>query len=580
MERSGPAWPEAEANSGPRPLGADPHHQALAPPQAQGGPRGLLAAVEPAQGLDQRIGAFHLAVLLALLERDPGGQGAGPAHLGLGVAAVDAHGRRGEDLGADDLLQLVAVGPDLQVEAVPEAVQGGAVAAVQGAARGVVAPPDILGQGLGGPDHGGAGAQVAAQARPHGGGEVVAGLASRVRGAHHRHVLDADPGGEAHRPEVEAGGPHLFFEGLLARRGAIPRAAGRRILSDRNAGRQKQKSGEAGSDCESHLLSPRRSFQAMEATESARSGGAMIRQSDLWLTAVAALAVLLTLGAPLAFGGSVAWAETGLRILASPRPRRGDEGHGRAPGEPAAGRGGRRGARRRRPPPGNVAQACPGPAAVVRAGARRSTPGCGRPRRRRRRCRRRGSGGRARPPDRRRGRLALGGADLGGRRRLPWSAPRSAPGAPAARRRGLAAAVLAGAAFQVLYGTRGWFARSDEIWGVAVAGSPSRLRGTFVNPNHLALFLEIALALVFAWGWWASRRAGEEVRPERRVLLLALPALAWLTLFAVLAFTGSRAGLGGGARRRGGPGVPLGGAAPALAAGRPAGSPPPSPASE
>lgn len=111
------------------------------------------------------------------------------------------------------------------------------------------------------------------------------------------------------------------------------------------------------------------------------------------------------------------------------------------------------------------------------------------------------------------------------------------------RRRWLAGALLAAALFQVLYGARGWFNRSTSIWGVPVPGSPGRLRGTFVNPNHLALFLEIALPVAFAWGWWAWRRAVLEARPERRILLLAPPALLWLTLFAGLAFTNSRGGL-------------------------------------
>ncbi|HEX2642676.1 MAG TPA: O-antigen ligase family protein [Thermoanaerobaculia bacterium] len=269
----------------------------------------------------------------------------------------------------------------------------------------------------------------------------------------------------------------------------------------------------------------------------------MIRQSDLWLTAVAALAVILTLGAPLAFGGSVAWAETGLRVLAflalavAMKATAERLASLRPVAVAAAALGGVALL--------GLAQALPWPAAAVRlvspeharlweAAAALGT----------------GvdleDGGEAGTF-----RLTLA-ADASRSAALTWAAAAACLLVGAAlgagrsgreRRRWLGAAVLAGAAFQVLYGTRGWFARSNEIWGVAVAGSPSRLRGTFVNPNHLALFLEIALALLFAWGWWAARRVGEEVRPERRVLLLALPALLWLTLFAVLAFTGSRAGL-------------------------------------
>jgi O-antigen ligase len=110
-------------------------------------------------------------------------------------------------------------------------------------------------------------------------------------------------------------------------------------------------------------------------------------------------------------------------------------------------------------------------------------------------------------------------------------------------RRLVGAAVLAAALAQVAYGAPRWVAGAETVWGVAV-GAGQRLQGTFVNPNHFALYLEMALALAFAWGWWAwGRAAGEGAPPERRVALVALPTLAWLTLFAALAFTGSRAGL-------------------------------------
>jgi len=110
-------------------------------------------------------------------------------------------------------------------------------------------------------------------------------------------------------------------------------------------------------------------------------------------------------------------------------------------------------------------------------------------------------------------------------------------------RRWLAGAVLAGGLFQVFFGAHDWFARARTLWGVDLHASATRLRGTFVNPNHLALYLEMALPLAFAWTWWAARRAGDEPRAERRVLLLAPPAMIWLTLFAGLSFSGSRAGL-------------------------------------
>jgi len=109
-------------------------------------------------------------------------------------------------------------------------------------------------------------------------------------------------------------------------------------------------------------------------------------------------------------------------------------------------------------------------------------------------------------------------------------------------RRILGGAIGAAAAFQVFFGARGWTSRQTLLWGVEVPGTP-RLRGSFINPDHLALYLGIALPAAFAWAWWAARRAGNEPSVERRVLWLAPPLLLWLTLFAGLAFTGSRAGL-------------------------------------
>lgn len=132
---------------------------------------------------------------------------------------------------------------------------------------------------------------------------------------------------------------------------------------------------------------------------------------------------------------------------------------------------------------------------------------------------------------------------------LAWAAATAALAAAALvgrdrrHRRLLAAAFAAAAVVQVTYGAQRWFARADEIWGVRVPGTSARLRGTFVNPDHLALLLGLALPCAFAWGWWAARRARDEAQVDRRVLLVAPPVLLWLTLFAGLAFTGSRGGL-------------------------------------
>lgn len=119
----------------------------------------------------------------------------------------------------------------------------------------------------------------------------------------------------------------------------------------------------------------------------------------------------------------------------------------------------------------------------------------------------------------------------------------AAAGRDRVHRRWLAGALLAGGLFQVLFGARGWIARDKTLWGVELASNAARLRGTFVNPNHLALYLGMALPVAFAWGWWAARRSRDEPQIERRLLLLAPPVLLWLTLFLGLAFSGSRGGM-------------------------------------
>lgn len=110
-------------------------------------------------------------------------------------------------------------------------------------------------------------------------------------------------------------------------------------------------------------------------------------------------------------------------------------------------------------------------------------------------------------------------------------------------RRLLGAAILASGLFQLFFGAQRWLARSTSLWGVDLPDFGSRLRGTFVNPNNAALYLELALAVAFAWGWWSLRRAARERSAELRLLRGGLPALAWLALFVGLAFTRSRAGL-------------------------------------
>ena len=110
-------------------------------------------------------------------------------------------------------------------------------------------------------------------------------------------------------------------------------------------------------------------------------------------------------------------------------------------------------------------------------------------------------------------------------------------------RRLLAGTIAIGALFQVLFGAQQWFARSNTLWGIELPDLGARLRGTFVNPNHTALYLEIGLAAAFAWAWWSARRAAAADSAEERLLRLGGGAIGWLSIFAGLAFTRSRAGL-------------------------------------
>ncbi len=111
-------------------------------------------------------------------------------------------------------------------------------------------------------------------------------------------------------------------------------------------------------------------------------------------------------------------------------------------------------------------------------------------------------------------------------------------------RRTLGGALLLAATVQVVIGVAQWISRSHTLWGVTILDVGTRLRGSFVNPNHLALFLEIALAAAFAWLWWAVRRVYlDGGHAEQRLLTVGPPAFLFLLLFGGLVLTGSRAAL-------------------------------------
>jgi O-antigen ligase len=89
------------------------------------------------------------------------------------------------------------------------------------------------------------------------------------------------------------------------------------------------------------------------------------------------------------------------------------------------------------------------------------------------------------------------------------------------------------------------------VVGAAAKGAPGRIRGTFANPNHLAAYLEILLALAFAAIWTESmtnrERAADAVTKsesfEKRFPAMAFRVLLWSAIAAGIVLTQSRAGI-------------------------------------
>ncbi len=133
---------------------------------------------------------------------------------------------------------------------------------------------------------------------------------------------------------------------------------------------------------------------------------------------------------------------------------------------------------------------------------------------------------------------------------LDWLIPAGAllaagwVGASRRVRRLLGGALLLSAAAQIALALEQWVTQAETLWGAPVPGTGSRLHGSFVNPNHFALWLEMALAVAFAWAWWAANRSLRQASStERRLLAFGVPTLVLLAIAGALVLTGSRAGL-------------------------------------
>ena len=92
-----------------------------------------------------------------------------------------------------------------------------------------------------------------------------------------------------------------------------------------------------------------------------------------------------------------------------------------------------------------------------------------------------------------------------------------------------------------------------QILIATLSGAPTaRKGGSFVNPDHLAGYLEISLALAFGVAWATFSVGRDRVghltdrgeRLERRLVPLSLSVLLWGTIAAGIALTQSRGGVG------------------------------------
>lgn len=118
-----------------------------------------------------------------------------------------------------------------------------------------------------------------------------------------------------------------------------------------------------------------------------------------------------------------------------------------------------------------------------------------------------------------------------------------AAGIERAARRILLGGFLFSALVQVLLGAEAYLTRSGKIWGQVVAGDAGRLRGTFVNSDHFALYLGLAALLATSWLWWSLRRTLRERAYDQAILFIGPPLLLFLVFFTAVAFSGSRAGM-------------------------------------
>jgi O-antigen ligase len=117
------------------------------------------------------------------------------------------------------------------------------------------------------------------------------------------------------------------------------------------------------------------------------------------------------------------------------------------------------------------------------------------------------------------------------------------------RRRLFVAVLLGSVLLHVIVGTVMRSVAADPVDEIPVAAG--RLHGAFVNPNHFAGYLEIALAVAFGLLWRELLHYGSSVRRgeqrgrqfENLLIKTSLRALVWGVIAAGIALTESRGGI-------------------------------------
>ena len=104
-----------------------------------------------------------------------------------------------------------------------------------------------------------------------------------------------------------------------------------------------------------------------------------------------------------------------------------------------------------------------------------------------------------------------------------------------ARRVALAAVVCAAAFFEAMYAVREGALQRYQIWGWTNKLILNRISGTFVNPNHFAHYLAIALPMAIFIGAVAWYRAGTRHVPLRRRLVALIERQTLWTALCIIA---------------------------------------------